>query len=216
MRRPTAIQPLVDRILEQHVPATYVREMQSDRGGSRWIEVHLLPHLDADGRAVQGAFVLINDITRHRLAELSVRESEDRLAKFMQASCEGIVFHKDGIITDANPPILALTGYTLDDMLGRKTLDFIAPDEVAKVSSVIASGAGDRLRERRAAQGRHAHRRRVHRAHDDAQRRAAAHDHRARHPRPPCRAGAHPLHGAPRLADRPAQPRCASTSSSSA
>jgi len=69
-----------------------------------------------------------------------LRDSEDRLAKFMQASCEGIVFHKDGFITDANPPALSLVGYTLDELLGRKTLEFIAPDQVAKVASVIASG----------------------------------------------------------------------------
>jgi PAS domain-containing protein len=85
-------------------------------------------------------FVLISDITRHHLAEAAVRESEDRLAKFMQASTEGIVFHKDGVISDANPPLLALTGYTLAEIAGRRTLEFIAPDQVAKVASVMASG----------------------------------------------------------------------------
>ena len=65
---------------------------------------------------------------------------KERLAKFMQASVEGIVFHKDGVIVDANPPICALTGFALEDMLGRRTIEFIAPDEVAKVTSVIVSG----------------------------------------------------------------------------
>ena len=50
--------------------------------------------------------MLISDITQHRLAEAAVRESEERLSKFMQASVEGIVFHKDGFITDVNPPVL--------------------------------------------------------------------------------------------------------------
>ena len=44
-----------------------------------------------------------------------MRESEERLAKFMQASAEGIVFHKDGVVTDANPPACDLIGYTLDE-----------------------------------------------------------------------------------------------------
>ena len=34
----------------------------------------------------------------------------------------------------------ALTGYPLEELLGRKTLEFIAPDHVAKVAAVIASG----------------------------------------------------------------------------
>ena len=84
--------------------------------------------------------MLISDISKFRRAEQAVRESEERLAKFMQASAEGIVFHKDGFITDANPPVLELLGYTLEEMMGRKTIEFIAPDHIAKVAAVIASG----------------------------------------------------------------------------
>jgi len=133
------IEPMADKVRDEQVSVAYERQLPAPDGGTRWIEVHLLPHVGDDGRTA-GAFVLISDITKHRLAERAVRESEERLAKFMQASAEGIVFHKDGYITDANPPICALTGYTLEEMLGRKTLEFIAPDHVAKVAAVIASG----------------------------------------------------------------------------
>ena len=132
------IEPQVDRVLTQHLAASYERELDAP-GGPRYIEVNLLPRLDEPGEPV-GCFVLISDITKYRLAEKAMRESEERLGKFMQASCEGIVFHRDGFVTDANPPVLQLMGYTLEEMLGRKTLDFIAPDHVAKVSAVIASG----------------------------------------------------------------------------
>ena len=177
------IQPLVDHVLEQHVATSYEREIDDASGGTRWIEVHLLPHLEGD--ALRGAFVLINDITRHRSAEVSLRESEERLAKFMQASREGIVFHKDGFITDANPPILRAhrlhVGRTARPQDAR--LHCAGSGGESCVGDRV--GAGDGLRERGAAQGRHAHRRRVHRAHDGTQRRALAHDDRARHPRPP-------------------------------
>ena len=144
------IQPHVDRMLAQRTPVFYEREIKVAGAAARWVEVHLLPHLhesgsEADGAAplagdAIGAFVLISDITRHRLAEHALRESEERLAKFMQASAEGIVFHKDGFITDANPPLCELTGYPLDELLGRKTLEFIAPEHIARVAAVIASG----------------------------------------------------------------------------
>jgi diguanylate cyclase (GGDEF)-like protein/PAS domain S-box-containing protein len=137
------IQPQVERVLAQRAPVVYERTLEGPTGRRR-IEVHLLPHLDDEHAeppgTVIGAFVLIHDITKHRLAEQAARESEERLAKFMQASAEGIVFHRDGFITDANPPACALIGYPLEEMLGRKTLDFIAPDHVAKVAAVIASG----------------------------------------------------------------------------
>ena len=138
------IQPHVDQVLATLQAVSYERTLVAADGSTRWIEVNLLPHLD-DGdegllRRVAGAFVLISDITRHRLAEQAVRESEERLGKFMQASAEGIVFHKDGFITDANPPVCELIGFTLLELLGHKTLEFIAPDHVAKVAAVIASG----------------------------------------------------------------------------
>jgi diguanylate cyclase (GGDEF)-like protein/PAS domain S-box-containing protein len=133
------IAPYVDEVRHGGRPARYERQLRTAQG-TKWIEVQLVPHLAEDGK-VLAAFVLINDITRHREGERAVRESEERLAKFMQASVEGIVFHKDGVITDANPPILALLCYTLDEIIGRKTLEFIAPDHIPKVLEVMAAGA---------------------------------------------------------------------------
>jgi diguanylate cyclase (GGDEF)-like protein/PAS domain S-box-containing protein len=133
------IAPQVDHVLEQREPVMYERRVQDRNGKPRWLEVNLLPHLGPDG-APQSCFVLISDITKHRLAEAAVRESEERLAKFMQATAEGIVFHKDGLVTDANPPICSLTGYTLQEMLGRHVLSFIAPEHVARVLSVMSAG----------------------------------------------------------------------------
>ena len=134
------IWPMVQQVLNRQVPVSYERQLPAADGSTRWIEVNLLPHVDDDTGATVGAFVLIVDITKHRLAEIAVRESEERLAKFMQASAEGIVFHKDGFITDANPPVCALMGYTLPEILGRRTLEFIAPEHVAKVAAVMGSG----------------------------------------------------------------------------
>ncbi|MBS0448782.1 MAG: EAL domain-containing protein [Proteobacteria bacterium] len=133
------IQPEIEAVQGHGKPVTYERVLSMPDGGSRWIEVHLVPHIDEQHETV-GAFVLISDITKHRLAERAVRESEERLAKFMQASAEGIVFHRDGIITDANPPLCRLLDYALDELLGQRALDFIAPDEVPKVAAVMTSG----------------------------------------------------------------------------
>jgi len=133
------IKPYVDEVHQGGRPARYERKLATPQG-TKWIEVQMVPHLGDDGK-VLAAFVLINDITRHREAERAVRESEDRLGKFMQASVEGIVFHKDGVITDANPPILALTGHSLAEIIGRKNLEFIAPEQIPKVLEVMASGA---------------------------------------------------------------------------
>ena len=134
------IQPWVDKILQERCAASYERDLVAADGSTQWIDVHLIPHID-EADALAGAFVLISDITRHRRAERALRMSEERLAKFMHASAEGIVFHKGGFITDANPPLLSLLGYTLEEMLGRSTLEFVAPQEREHVAAVIAARA---------------------------------------------------------------------------
>ena len=135
-----AIQTQVDEVIRDLRSVFYERRLPGADGQLRSIEVHLLPHVDDSGGAI-GAFVLISDISRHRRAEAALRESEERLAKFMHASAEGIVFHKGGFITDVNPPVLTLLGYTMSQMMGRSTLDFIAPAQRPKVVEVIAAGS---------------------------------------------------------------------------
>jgi diguanylate cyclase (GGDEF)-like protein/PAS domain S-box-containing protein len=133
------IQPAVDKVLSERVAVTYELELPAADGTPRWIEVHLIPQLGEDGEPVASC-VLINDITKHRLAERAVRESEARLDKFMRATVEGILFHKDGITTDVNPPCCELVGYTLEEMIGRHVLSFIADDERHKVKEVMRQG----------------------------------------------------------------------------
>ena len=132
------IEPYRHSVIEQQTAAAYEREVRGADGITRLVEVRLLPHVADDGRSL-GAFVLIADITHHRRAEAALRESEERLAKFMHASDEGIVFHVGGHITDVNPPLLNLLGYTLPEMLGRLTLEFIAPEAQPKVAEVMAA-----------------------------------------------------------------------------
>jgi diguanylate cyclase (GGDEF)-like protein/PAS domain S-box-containing protein len=132
------IRPYVDYLLREHKTASYERELRTPEGKRHWLEVNLIPHLAADGTLL-AAFVLVTDITKHRMAEQSVRESEERLGKFMQASVEGILFHKDGYLTDANEPLCQLVGYPLEELVGRHVYDFLPSDQMAKVSAVMES-----------------------------------------------------------------------------
>ncbi|WKB54024.1 putative bifunctional diguanylate cyclase/phosphodiesterase [Eleftheria terrae] len=133
------IHPHVEHMLQTRQPVVYERVLQGEDGSPRWMEVNLLPHVDDQGRSI-AAFVLIHDVTRHRAAECAARESEDRLTKFLQASTEGVVFHRDGLITDANPPVCALTGCALEELRGRSILDFVPPEHRLKVNAVREAG----------------------------------------------------------------------------
>src|SRR5205085_4792749 len=88
------IRPYIERVMKGE-PVTYERTLATPGGAERVLEVSLLPQFGEDGATV-AAFVLISDITRHRHAERVIRESEDRLRKFADATHEGIVFHEEG------------------------------------------------------------------------------------------------------------------------
>ena len=111
----------------------YVRRQTLPDGAERIIEVSLVPHFAEHGPQL-GAFVLINDITDHWTAERAIRDSEERLRKFMYASSEGILFHRDGVILDVNEALVRLSGYPASELVGRRTLDFVPAEWHAAVS----------------------------------------------------------------------------------
>ncbi|MGZ5571269.1 MAG: sensor domain-containing protein [Usitatibacter sp.] len=118
---------------------TYERTIAAADGGKRVLEVNLLPQRDAHGKTLT-AVVLIHDITRHRVAEAAVRESEVRLRKFTEAAQAGIVFHEDGIITDCNDAILRLTGYSHDELVGSEIIKHVVPERREEALDVLRRG----------------------------------------------------------------------------
>lgn len=125
------IEPHVRRALSGE-QVNYVREQHLPDGEVRMIDVSLIPHFGAAGRLV-GAFVLINDITDRWRAEQAVRESELRMRRFSAVTDEGIVFHRNGVITDVNGALLRMSGYTAAEMIGESITRFVPEDHLPDV-----------------------------------------------------------------------------------
>lgn len=133
------IEPHVQAMLRERRSISYERRAVRPDGSAQWIKVNLMPHLDASGTA-QAALVLITDVTQQRQAEQDLRESEERMARFMHASAEGVVFHSNGIIEDVNQPVCDLTGCSREELIGRYALDFVPPEYHPKVLALLAAG----------------------------------------------------------------------------
>ena len=82
--------------------------------------------------------VFIRDTTTLEQTEESLRESEERFRLLSEASFEGIIIHKDGVLLQANDQFFHMFGYSDRNLLGTQCLPIlIAPDSIPDVEEKI-------------------------------------------------------------------------------
>jgi PAS domain S-box-containing protein len=83
-------------------------------------------------QAIDGSILgyqgIIRDITERKRAGEALWESEERFRRLSEASFEGIVFHEEGKIIDANEAFATMLGYGLSEVIGKNALDFATPE----------------------------------------------------------------------------------------
>jgi PAS domain S-box-containing protein len=84
----------------------------------------------------------LRDITQRKKTEEALRESEAKFSKAFRHSPEVFVISdlKDGSILEANDSFVRLTGYTREEVIGRKTVDlglWAVPEERAKIIRIL-------------------------------------------------------------------------------
>lgn len=95
-------------------------DVQSVLYPGRWVELHVYPTEE------RGVSVFFRDITDRKLAEIALRESEERFRAIADYSydCENW-FGPDGKLIWVNPAVFRLTGYTVDECMAMS--DFPLP-----------------------------------------------------------------------------------------
>jgi PAS domain S-box-containing protein len=102
----------------------------SPEGAIRWYQIRTFPVPDASGAVhrVAGLGEDITeqalDVTERRAAERALADSEARYRSALESMNVGIVVHaQDGAIVSANSSALRILGLTVDQMMGRTSLD---------------------------------------------------------------------------------------------
>ncbi|NOR55258.1 MAG: PAS domain S-box protein [Sulfurovum sp.] len=120
-----------DAILER-----YIRTGKGNLMGQQAIEAtakhhdgHIFPIEIAITRTVREGdytfIALIKDITLRKQSEAAVQETKNRMSRFLDSTLEGLFFHKDGIITDANKNALGMIGMSMEEVQGHHISEYI-------------------------------------------------------------------------------------------
>jgi PAS domain S-box-containing protein len=100
-------------------------------GEIRWI-LHRCWCVFTEDRVCAGRRGSQRDITETNLAEQSLRESEDRNRRLIEASPDAVLIRSGGMITYANPSAVRLLRATSEqDLVGKPYLDLVHPDDRA-------------------------------------------------------------------------------------
>jgi len=103
---------------------TYERHLSYDNKVKRWVIANYVPDFD-DKRKVKGFFALVTDITERKQTE----EEIQLLGEVVDNMLEGVLLVRsnNAKIVLANPRISEVSGYALDELVGKNLTKFIAP-----------------------------------------------------------------------------------------
>ena len=86
---------------------------------------------------------IVRDVTQRSLMEGALRESEERFARLVEASFEGIAVSEQGRVVDCNPQLARMLGYEPAEMIGMYVASFVAPESRDFVASRISAGSDE-------------------------------------------------------------------------
>ncbi|MCX6284656.1 MAG: PAS domain S-box protein [Bacteroidetes bacterium] len=106
-------------------------------GQRRWIIVTATPQYDSNGQ-FSGTFGIFRDMTRNKLAEARVKESEERLSAIVDLTNDYIwEIDPQWRYTYVSSKVYDILGYRPEDLLGKSPFAFMLPDDVEAVKEEL-------------------------------------------------------------------------------
>ena len=140
----------LESALRSATPVSDVNRMKSADGARRWVAWTNRPMIDAEGRTT-GLQSVGRDITEQRLAEERLAAAQRRVRRLYEQT--PAIMHSidaEGRLIDVSDRWLELMGYRREEVLGRRSSDFLTPASQAYAREVVLPeffrvGACDRV-----------------------------------------------------------------------
>ncbi len=117
----------IDELIKHKRVTGYECELQSRTGSKRWVQVsaNMIEY-----QGVPAAFIVYNDITTRKRAEEALLDSKEQY-QFVVENLKEVVFRTDaeGHWTFLNSAWAEVTGFTVEESLGKVFLEYIYPED---------------------------------------------------------------------------------------
>lgn len=108
-------------------------EVISPNGNSIPLDIHFKPLKDNKGH-VFALVGIARDITERKKTEETLKESEKKYSTLVEKASDGVVILQDGICKFANKAVEKISGYSLEELVGKPVFDKIASEHRELVS----------------------------------------------------------------------------------
>ncbi len=131
--KPTVLDYVKKTIAGREPELLELKAFTSD-GQELWIQIASSVLYGDDG-APEGLLAIVNDMTERKKMLDSLKQSEDKFKTMVEHSVDGIVIVQDGKVVYMNPSLVKLSGYTLEEQLGRDIAEDLVPEEKKKITA---------------------------------------------------------------------------------
>jgi two-component system sensor histidine kinase HydH len=122
------VQKQAVEVLSGQDPRSIEHRIMRKDGRLRWVSNSLVPNYDLQGNLVSYDG-LIRDITNRKIAEETLRESEERYRQLVETMNEGLAMaDQDYIFTFVNERLAEMLAYPRQEMIGRHIMEFVHDD----------------------------------------------------------------------------------------